>query len=138
MLLFTVLCSGHLGSPAGRSSVVVKPPTLEWTLLPWSSYWRMDGDWTNQPTQHALMKCKHVASQICIMKLLVATAKSKVKKGTHYTINMPLLQNVNTTIMHEPGIKYCCSLSLASSSIESFSQCTASGKKLGWCPGIRR
>ena len=26
--------SGHLGSPAGRSSVVVKPPTLEWTLSP--------------------------------------------------------------------------------------------------------
>ena len=59
---FTVLYSGLLGSPAGRSSVVVKVPTLEWILSPSSSYWRMDRDSVNQPTQHALKKCELVLS----------------------------------------------------------------------------
>ena len=65
--------------------MVVKPPTLEWTLQPWSNYWRMDGDWTNQPTQHAPMKCEPVAYQICVMKLLVAAAKSSYKGKKAHT-----------------------------------------------------
>ena len=55
---FTVPYSGHLASPAGRSSVVVKVPTLEWTLSPWFSYLIVDRDSANQPMQHALKKCE--------------------------------------------------------------------------------
>ena len=78
---------------------MVKPPTLEWTLSPWFSYWRMDGDWTNQPTQHARMKCKLAASDLFYEN--ACTVKSKGKRGTHYTPKISLLHKVNITVMHE-------------------------------------
>ena len=60
----TISCSGLLGSPVGRSSVVVKHPTLEWTLSHWCSCWRTDRDSANPPTQHALKKCELIIQAI--------------------------------------------------------------------------
>ena len=63
---FTVQCSGHLASPVGRSSVVVKFPTLECTLSLLSSYLIVDRDSANQPMQHALKKCESASTFLCL------------------------------------------------------------------------
>ena len=58
--------SGHLGSPVGRSSVVVKLPTMECTLSLLSSYLIVDRDSANQPMQHALKKCESASTFLCL------------------------------------------------------------------------
>ena len=70
---FTVQCSGHLASPVGRSSVVVKLPTLECTLSLLSSYLIVDRDSANQPMQHALKKCESANTFLCLPGNMLVT-----------------------------------------------------------------
>ena len=77
-------CSGHLGSPAGKSSVVAKLPTLEWTPSCWFSCWRMDRGSTNRPTQHVQMKCEPVTpharlKRVCMQRYIELVDNSDEK-----------------------------------------------------------
>ena len=72
---FTVLYSGLLGSPAGRSSVVVKVPILEWILSPWSSY--LDsGQRLSKPANSACPDEMWASTFLCLSgSMLVATVR---------------------------------------------------------------
>lgn len=50
--------SGHLVWPAGRYSVLVGCPTLEWIPSPLSSSWRQGSGLGNLPMPHAQMRCE--------------------------------------------------------------------------------
>ena len=114
MLIYHYLlqCSGLLGSPVGRSSVVVKHPTLEWTLSPWSSYWRMDRGSTNQPTQHALTQCELVIQVISHYHLYAVFIQPSLTAPQLTFISVQLMNGNLVSLQSFHVCQEACSLNL--------------------------
>lgn len=73
------------GSLAGKSLVVVKLPTLEWTPCHWFSCWRADTGSTNQSTQHPQMKCEPMTPHVfqeSVHAALINNLDEKIKWTT--------------------------------------------------------
>lgn len=101
-----LFCSGHLGSPAGKSLVVVKLPTLEWTPYHWFSCLRADRGSTNQSTQRAQMKCEPMTPHVFQESVHAALITTWMKNQVNY-ISLSLLGKVLLDVKSCTGNTYC-------------------------------